>query len=91
MALFRLREGGFTFYDVAMRPRPGKVQLDNTLTIVRGRKLERLDERPLHPWASIPAAQRSVGARPSRPLRLAGFTRFYTALYIFDARFSARC
>jgi hypothetical protein len=47
-----------------MKPRPGKVQLDNTLTIVGGRKLERVEERPLHSWASIPEPQRSVGARP---------------------------
>jgi len=64
VALFRLREGSFTFYDVAMAPRQGKVQLDNTLTIARGRKLERRPERPLHPWAAIPERQRSAGARP---------------------------
>ena len=64
VALFRLREGSFTYYDVAMRPRSGKVQLDNTLTIVAGRRLERVEERPLHSWAAIPEPQRSVGARP---------------------------
>jgi dihydroorotase len=64
VALFRLREGSFTYYDVAMRPRTGTVQLDNTLTIVGGRKLERVPERPIHFWADIPQAQRSVGARP---------------------------
>jgi predicted amidohydrolase len=64
VALFRLREGSFTYYDVAMKPRSGKVQLDNTLTIVAGKKLERTEERPLHTWASIPEAQRSAGPRP---------------------------
>jgi dihydroorotase len=64
VALFRLREGSFTYYDVAMKPRRGSVQLDNTLTIVAGQKLERVEERPLHSWAGIPEAQRSVGARP---------------------------
>jgi dihydroorotase len=64
VALFRLREGSFTFYDVAMKPRRGTVQLDNTLTIVGGRKLERVEERPLHFWAGTPAHQHSVGARP---------------------------
>jgi dihydroorotase len=64
VALFRLREGGFTFYDVAMASRTGKVQLDNTLTIARGKKLERTAERPLHSWASIPERQRSAGPRP---------------------------
>jgi hypothetical protein len=47
-----------------MKPRPGKVQLDNTLTIVGGQKIERVEERPLHSWAGIPAHQHSVGARP---------------------------
>jgi dihydroorotase len=64
VALFQLREGSFTYYDVAMKARSGKVQLDNTLTIVGGQKLARGEERPLHSWASIPVAQRSVGARP---------------------------
>ena len=64
VALFRLREGSFTFYDVAMRPRPGKVQFDNTLTIARGQKLPRTEERPLHHWAGIPERQRSASQRP---------------------------
>jgi dihydroorotase len=64
VALFRLREGSFTYYDVAMKPRQGKLQLDNTLTLVAGRKLERTSERPLHSWAAIPEPQRSVGPRP---------------------------
>jgi len=64
VALFRLREGSFTFYDVAMTPRTGRVQLDNTLTIVGGAKLERTPERPLHSWAAIPEPQRNAGPRP---------------------------
>jgi dihydroorotase len=64
VALFRLREGSHTFLDVRMQPRSGKVQLDNTLTIARGRKLERTAERPLHFWADIPAHQRPPGTRP---------------------------
>jgi dihydroorotase len=63
VALFRLREGNITFHDVYMRPINGKVQLDNTLTIVDGKKLPRIAERPLHFWADIPEAQRG-GSRP---------------------------
>jgi len=64
VALFKLREGGFTFYDVAMTPRQGKVQLDNTLTMVGGKRLEPCEERPLHSWAGIPERQRNAGPRP---------------------------
>jgi dihydroorotase len=64
VALFKLREGSFTFHDISMSARPGKVQLDNTLTIVGGKKLARTEERPLHKWASIPERQRSVRQRP---------------------------
>lgn len=64
VALFDLREGRFTFYDVAMNAREGRVQLDNELTIARGRKLPRVEERPLHVWCAVPERQRSVGSRP---------------------------
>lgn len=64
VALFRLRAGDFTFYDVAMRPQHGQYQLDNTLTIVEGEKLPRIEGRPLHSWSAIPVAQRRAGARP---------------------------
>jgi dihydroorotase len=64
VALFRLREGSFTFYDVAMTPKQGKLQLDNTLTIARGQKLPPAEERPIHSWAGIPERQRAAGPRP---------------------------
>ena len=64
VALFAPREGQFTFYDVAMKARPGKLQLDNVRTIVGGKTLPRAPERPLHFWATRPAAQKSVGDRP---------------------------
>lgn len=51
IALFRLEEGDFTFYDVAMEPRRGNVQLINTLTMVGGDVLERMPEREPAPWA----------------------------------------
>lgn len=64
VALFRLREGDFTFYDVAMRPQHGRQQLDNTMTIVGGKKLTAPEARPLHSWSAIPEAQRHTGNRP---------------------------
>jgi len=64
VALFALREGTFTYHDAQMKTRPGKVQLDNRLTIARGKKLPRVEERPLMPWCAIPEHQRSIGARP---------------------------
>lgn len=64
VALFRLREGDFTFHDVDMQPRRGRVQLDNTLTLVDGRALRPIAERPLHFWAERPDAQAAGGQRP---------------------------
>lgn len=64
VAVFTLREGNFTFHDVRMEARRGKVQLDNTLTIVRGEVLERSEERPLHHWAGIPEHQLGQPPRP---------------------------
>jgi dihydroorotase len=60
VALFRQRSGDFTFHDVAMVARKGKLQLDNTVTIVGGKRLQRVAERPLHSWASIPERQRGA-------------------------------
>ena len=64
VALFRIREGDFTFYDVFMNARKGRQQLDNTLTIARGSQIERTEERPLHSFAAISEAQRKAGPRP---------------------------
>jgi dihydroorotase len=64
VALFRLREGNFTLYDVRLNARPGKVQLDNTLTIVGGKKLPIVEERPLMYWADNPELRGKVGPRP---------------------------
>jgi dihydroorotase len=64
VALFRLREGDFTLYDVHLNPRRGRVQLDNTLTLVDGQKLPHLDEKPLMYWADNPDLREKVGPRP---------------------------
>jgi dihydroorotase len=64
LALFRLREGSFTLYDIHLNARPGKLQLDNTLTIVGGKKLPVVEPRPLMYWADNPDLRGRVGPRP---------------------------
>jgi dihydroorotase len=64
VALFRLREGDFTFHDPEMSPRRGRHQLDNTLTLVDGVAMERTPERPPHSFVELPEHQRGAHARP---------------------------
>jgi dihydroorotase len=64
VAVFRLREGDVTFYDAQMGARRGRVQLDNTLTLVGGRRLTRTPERPPHSFVELPEHQRGAGPRP---------------------------
>lgn len=58
VALFTLDEGAWTFHDVHMNERIGQKRLRNTLTIVGGQPMERIEERPLHPWAVLAEHQR---------------------------------
>jgi len=60
IALFRLEEGSFTFYDSPMNQRAGRRRLVNTLTLVEGKPLERRPERPAQLWATLPEHQRRV-------------------------------
>uniref|UniRef100_A0A7C1FSV8 Amidohydrolase/deacetylase family metallohydrolase n=1 Tax=Thermomicrobium roseum TaxID=500 RepID=A0A7C1FSV8_THERO len=60
IALFRLIEGNFTFYDVALQARQGRQLLVNTLTMVDGRILPRTEPSPLHLWAELPEHQRTI-------------------------------
>ena len=60
VAIFRLEEGDFTFYDAFMTARTGSKLLVNTLTLVDGRELPRRDERPLHFWARLAEVQRPI-------------------------------
>ncbi|MGN6700304.1 MAG: amidohydrolase/deacetylase family metallohydrolase [Thermomicrobiales bacterium] len=64
IALFRLDEGDFTFYDVHMAPRQGSKLLVNTHTFVGGEELPRLPERPREVWATLPAHQEGKQRRP---------------------------
>jgi dihydroorotase len=57
IALFRLEEGAFTFYDVAMTARPGSVRLVCTETLLDGQPLPRLPEREPMFWALLPEHQ----------------------------------
>jgi len=57
IALFRLEESEFWFYDIGMAERSGQRMLVNTLTLVDGVELPRLPEREIHFWARRPVAQ----------------------------------
>ncbi|HLW60764.1 MAG TPA: amidohydrolase/deacetylase family metallohydrolase [bacterium] len=60
LALFRLEEGEYVFYDVAMQRRTGTRRLVNTLTLMAGEPLPRAVERPPHVWAVLPDHQRPI-------------------------------
>jgi dihydroorotase len=62
VALFALEEGAFTFHDVFMASRPGRVRLVNRATIRGGTLMARRPEPPLQPWAVLSEIQRA--ARP---------------------------
>ncbi|HET8998219.1 MAG TPA: amidohydrolase/deacetylase family metallohydrolase [bacterium] len=60
LALFRLEEGEYAFYDVEMRSRRGTRRIVNTLTLQRGEPLPRIAERPPQVWAELPEHQRPI-------------------------------
>jgi dihydroorotase len=64
VALFRLDEGDYTFYDAHMAPRQGRKLLVNTSTFVGGAELPRLPERPREVWATLPEHQEGKQRRP---------------------------
>jgi len=67
IALFDLEEGDFTFQDIFMNQRKGNQLLVNTLTMVDGDVLPRVEEDPLQPWAVLPETQRGK-VIPVRPV-----------------------
>jgi dihydroorotase len=71
VALFKVVDGDFTFYDVFMNARMGKRLLRNTLTIIGGRPLERAPDGPTMPWIELSADQRALVERGHTPLALA--------------------
>jgi dihydroorotase len=58
IALFDIEEGDFTFQDIHMNERQGTQRLINTMTMIDGKELPRLPERPLHAWSVLPDHQR---------------------------------
>ena len=68
IAIFALEKGDFRFYDIEMNERPGDRMLVNTLTMIDGVELERLPERELHFWATVPEAQMAATS-PGEPMR----------------------
>ncbi|HET7055536.1 MAG TPA: amidohydrolase/deacetylase family metallohydrolase [Thermomicrobiales bacterium] len=57
VATFRLDQGEFTFQDVHMNQRSGDKLLVNTMTMVDGDILPVIEDKPLQPWAKLPAHQ----------------------------------
>ena len=64
VALFRVDEGDYTFYDVAMSPRKGTKLLVNTLTMLGGETMPRLPEKERMVWATLPPVQEGKQRRP---------------------------
>jgi dihydroorotase len=66
LAIFRLEQGRFTYYDIFMEPRIGTQRLVNTATFIAGAQLEHLPERPPEPFATLPERQRAIlSAQPT--------------------------
>ena len=63
VAVFSLEEGDFTFHDVFMTARQGKVRLVNRATIRAGKVMTPRGELPRAPWAVLPEHQRGVAGR----------------------------
>jgi len=63
IALFRIEEGDYTFYDTQMMARHGTRRLVNTLTMVDGVPLPRIPERKRMVWANLPAHQQPIIAK----------------------------
>ncbi len=54
IAVFRLHQGRFPFYDIWGNVRDGRELLANSVTVAGGRLLERLPVEPPAPWAEDP-------------------------------------
>jgi dihydroorotase len=71
VALFKLEEGNFTFFDVHQNPRKGKTLIRNTLTIINGRELAQQSDPPPAPWIEPTEFQRELVARGLTPAVMA--------------------
>lgn len=64
IALFRVEEGDYTFYDIQMEARKGTKLLVNTLTLLDGEELPRTVEKERLVWANLPPIQEGKQRRP---------------------------
>lgn len=60
IALFRVEEGNFAYYDVFMNERRTDRRITSTVTLIDGRELPRTPERPVHFFAELPDAQQPI-------------------------------
>ena len=67
VALFRIHEGRFTFYDVHMNAREGTQLIRNTLTIAGGRPLAIAPDPAPAPWIELSEAQHALIERGHTP------------------------
>ena len=63
VALFRLEEGRFPFYDTRRVVREGTQRLRNSLTLVGGQPLPLLPPEPPAPWITVTEFQRDLARR----------------------------
>jgi dihydroorotase len=67
VALWKLCEGDYTFYDVFMNARRGKQLLCNTLTVIDGQPMTRMPDPPQMPWIELSESQRALIERRHMP------------------------
>jgi dihydroorotase len=72
VALFRVHEGRFPFYDVHMNMREGTQLIRNTLTIAGGRPLIPSPDPVPAPWIELSEAQRALIEHGHTPAGLTG-------------------
>ena len=60
IAVFRIEQGEYDFYDVEMSLRRGTTRMVCTMAMVSGEILPETEERPMHSWAKLPEHQRIV-------------------------------
>ncbi|MEM7023993.1 MAG: amidohydrolase/deacetylase family metallohydrolase [Pseudomonadota bacterium] len=67
VALFKIEQGDFTFYDIKMNARTGKEMVRNTLTIINGRELPVTADGPQAPWIELTEDQQTLIERGHTP------------------------
>jgi dihydroorotase len=63
VALFRLEEGSFPFYDTRRVRRDGRQRLRHVLTLIGGQELAPLPEEPPAPWITVTDFQRELATQ----------------------------